>query len=61
MSDSLMAPTKSYSCLLVGAAAFSSVAWSAGAQLVVFICFRFPVVLFGSPWVSGCRPTRCAY
>ena len=27
----------------------SSVAWSIGAQLMIFFCFRFPVVMFGSP------------
>ena len=27
----------------------SSVAWSTGAQLMIFFCFRIPVVVFGSP------------
>ena len=29
----------------------SSVAWSTGAQLVIFFCFRFPVMLFGRPGI----------
>ena len=32
-----------------------SVAWSAGVQLLVFFCSSVPVVLFGTPGISGCR------
>ena len=46
-----MIPTYSYSFLLVGTGAFSSVAWSIGAQPMIF-CIRFPVLLFGSPGIS---------
>ena len=37
----------------------SSVAWSSGAQLMIFICFRFPVVLFDRPGISICHATHC--
>ena len=30
----------------------SSVAWSSDAQLLIFFCFRFPVVVFGSLQLS---------
>ena len=30
----------------------SSVAWSTGAQLIIFFCFRFSVVLFDRPGIS---------
>ena len=56
-SDSMM--TKNNSFYLVGTGALSSVAWSIGAQLTIFVCFRFPVVLFGSPGISNCHATRC--
>ena len=57
-SASMMAPTWSYSFWLVGARALSSVAWSAGAQLMIFFCFGFPAVLFDRPGVSICHATR---
>ena len=44
-SDTVMALTVRYSFEL----ALSSVAWSDGAQLMIFLCFRFSVGLFGSP------------
>ena len=28
------------------------------AQLMIFVCYRFPVVLFGSPGISNCQTTR---
>ena len=34
---------------------FSSVASSIGAQLIIFVCFRFPVVLFDRPGISICH------
>ena len=37
----------------------SSVAWSTGAQLMIFFCFRFPVVLFDRPGISSCHAARC--
>ena len=37
----------------------SSVAWSTGAQLMIFVCFRFPVVLFDRQGISICQATRC--
>ena len=30
----------------------SPVAWSTGAQLIIFFCFRFSVVLFDRPGIS---------
>ena len=29
-----------------------------GAQMVIFVCFRFAVLLFGSPGISNCH-TAC--
>ena len=37
----------------------SSVVWSTGAQLMIFFCSRFPVVLFERPGISICHATRC--
>ena len=51
-SDSMMVPSKSYSIKLVETRAF------VGAQLMIFVCFRFPVV-FGSQWISNCDAARC--
>ena len=36
----------------------SSVSWYTGAaQLMIFVCFRFPVVLIGRPGISICHAT----
>ena len=37
----------------------SSVAWSTGAQLVIFFCFRFSVVLFDRPGISIRHAAHC--
>ena len=37
----------------------SSVDLSTRAQLMIFFCFRFPVVLFERPGISICHATRC--
>ena len=37
------------------AGAFLSVAWPTGVQLLVFFCSSVPVVLFGTPGISGCQ------
>ena len=57
-SDSMMAPTKAihFSCL---GPELSSVAWSTGAQLIIFFCFRFSVVLFDRPGISIRHETHC--
>ena len=34
---------------------FLSVTWPTGVQLLVFFCSSVPVVLFGTPGISGCR------
>ena len=36
-----------------------SVAWSTGAQLIIFFCFRFSVVLFYRPGISIRHATHC--
>ena len=41
--------TLSYSFELVGTGALLPVTWSTGAQLMIFFCFGFPMVLFGRP------------
>ena len=59
-SDSMMALTYSYSFLLVGTGALSSVAsLSTRAQVMIFFCFRCPVVLFDRPGITICHATRC--
>ena len=40
---------------MVWAGVFLSVAWPTGVQLLVFFCSSVPVVLFGTPGISGCR------
>ena len=57
-SDSMMARPKAIHFSWLGPD-LSSVAWSAGAQLMIFFCFRFPVVLFGRPGISIFHTTRC--
>ena len=37
----------------------SSVAWSNGAQLIIFFCFRFSVVLSDRPGISIRHATHC--
>ena len=37
----------------------SSVAWSTGAQLIIFFCFRFSVVLFDRPGISIRHVAHC--
>ena len=37
----------------------SSVAWSTGAQLIIFFCFRFSVVLFDRPGISIRLAAHC--
>ena len=39
--------------------ALSPVAWSTGAQLMIFFCFRFPVEFLGRPGNTICHTTRC--
>ena len=57
-SDSIMVPTKAIHFSWLGPE-LSSVAGSTGAQLMIFFCFRFPVVLFDKPGISICHATRC--
>ena len=58
-SNSMMAPTLLYSFKLVGTRALPTVAWSTGAKLMVFFCFKFPMVFFGRPRIFICHTTRC--
>ena len=37
----------------------SSVAWSTGAQMIFFFCFRFSVALFDRPGISIRHATHC--
>ena len=37
----------------------SCVAWSTGAQLIIFFCFRFSVALFDRPGISIRNATHC--
>ena len=41
--------------LLVWAGDFLPVAWPTRVQLLVFFCSSVPVMLFGTPGISGCR------
>ena len=47
-SDSIMARPKAIHFSRLGPE-LSSVAWSTGAQLIIFFCLRFSVVLFDRP------------
>ena len=50
-SDSMMAGPKASHFSWLGPE-LSSVAWPTGAQLIIFFCFRFSVVLFDRPGIS---------
>ena len=49
-----------FNCMPVYRAS-DSVAWSTGAQLIIFFCFRFSVVLFDRPGISIRNATHCIY
>ena len=57
-SDSMMARPKAILFSWLGPE-LSSVAWSIGAQLIVFFCFRFSVVLFDRTGISIRNATHC--
>ena len=57
-SDSMMARPKAIHFSWFGPE-LSSVAWSTGAQLIIFFCFRFSVVLFVRPGVSIRHAEHC--
>ena len=57
-SDSMMAPTKAVHFSWLGPE-LSSAAWSTGAQLIIFFCFRFSVVFFDRPGISICHAANC--
>ena len=57
-SDTMLARAKAIHFSLLGLE-LSSFAWSTGAQLFIFLCFRFPVVLFDRPGISICHATHC--
>ena len=57
-TDSMMARPKAIHFSWLGPE-LSSVAWSTGAQLIIFFCFRFSVVLFDRPGISIRNPIHC--
>ena len=57
-SDSMMARPKAIHFSWLGPE-LSSVAWSIGAQLIIFFCFRFSVVLFDRPGISIRHAAHC--
>ena len=57
-SDSMMARPKSIHFSWLGPE-LSSIAWSTGAQLIIFFCFRFSVVLFDRPGISIRHAAHC--
>ena len=57
-SDSMMARPKAIHFSWLGPE-LSSVAWSTGAQLIIFFCFRFSVVMFDRPGFSIRHATHC--
>ena len=57
-SDSMMARPKAIRFSWLGPE-LSSVAWSTGAQLIIFFCLRFSVVLFDRPGISILNTTHC--
>ena len=46
---------RDYIVFQTGPELFLSVAWPTGVQLLVFFCSSVPVMLFGTPGISGCR------
>ena len=58
VSDSMMARPKAIHFSWLGTE-LSSVALSTGAQLIIFFCFRFSVVLFDRPGISIRHATHC--
>ena len=57
-SDSMMARPKTIHFIWLGPE-LSSVAWSTGAQLIIFFYFRFSVVLFDRPGISIRHAAHC--
>ena len=57
-SDCMMARPKDIHFSWLGPE-LSSVAWSTGAQLIIFFCFRFSVVLIDRPGISIRHATHC--
>ena len=57
-SDSMMARRKAIHFSWLGPE-LSSVAWSTGAQLIIFFCFRVSVVLFDRPGISIRHAAHC--
>ena len=57
-SDSMMARPKAIHFSWLGPE-LSSVAWSTGAQLIIFFCFRFSVVVFDRPGISTRHAAHC--
>ena len=57
-SDSMMPRPKAIHFSWMGPD-LSSVAWSTEAQLIIFFCFRFSVVLFDRPGISIRNATHC--
>ena len=57
-SDSMMARPKAIHLSWLGPE-LSSVAWSAGARLIIFFCFRFSVVLFDTQEISIRHTAHC--
>ena len=57
-TDSMMARLKAIHLSWLGPE-LSSVAWFTGAELIIFFCFRFPVVLFDRPGISIRHAAHC--
>ena len=57
-ADSMMGPDLKLFILVGWDRSSSSIAWSNAAQLMIFFCFRFPVVLFDRPGIFICHATR---
>ena len=57
-SDPMMARPKAIHFSWLGPE-LSSVAWSTGAQVIIFFCFRFSVVLFDRPGISIRHAIHC--
>ena len=57
-SDSMMARAKAIHFNWLGPELLS-VAWSTGAQLIIFFCLRFSVVLFDRPGISIRHAAHC--
>ena len=60
-SESMMTRPKAMHFSWLGPELSRPFSWSIGTQLMIFLCFRFQLVLFCSLGISNYHATRCIY